>query len=391
MKFKSTGLPTDVKVFDAYRMWRTQCAQGKVPYDNGFDLGVAQILSHTEVQRDTLCLALLHRMPSSMDNDIGQKFGAHMKRAVRSMRRLEKNGYRDIHRAPEHLRVLTMASAYLFLYQYEYDALSTEKRLQETGSTHIVPNLDVKLYDTLVSRVVGTTSVPRLEQSLKKKLEETIPLYDRMLDTVRKLKGTEGRFEDSGLLNRPSVRVLYDELSLNDSVLPESFNAAVAAGRILSTVPKRKSAAEVAAALADIACGPFGENYPPPEKMGTRSSRVLGDRSLHTVTEPGDMKSSPAFARIVLADAIVRLDTQTRQSRKELKDKTFPLGYAFNNAAMLEREMYGVIKKGAEAAECPELEKLFARKLRNFSRLLNPYRPEVPRLPQQAGAQKMAP
>jgi hypothetical protein len=293
MDYRSSGLPqNDMAVFKAYSAYAKNAKDltQETGLSEDFGIRIAQAINAaTGGDSNLLTLALLSTMPPATWGVIERSFGKDIVGQMEESVKHSRTGYAYIDQASEPVKLLALASAIALFGELKQKNDKAAQQFENLlgglgGGMDGMPDMgaldaalpgmiqgmlpDTNVYGQLARNLAGKISYPQLAQELTDKLEEFKLAQAEQQERLSQMgiiiagpgMGTMGApvevrypsFEETGLLDDPKVRAAYDVITTNPRVQPDSFEGAIAAGKLLSTLPVSKNPLAVAGALLDI-------------------------------------------------------------------------------------------------------------------------------------------
>jgi hypothetical protein len=280
--YRSTGLPQDATVYKAYMTYVKNAKDftAETGLSEDFGIRIAQVINSTAgADPQLLSLALLSTTPPATWGLLEKSFSKDLVSQMDESALHTRTGYAYIDQASEPVKLLAMASAIAIFDEMKAKSdklgnLSIDPMAGPEQLEAILPSIlggvmpDTSLYGQLGRSLSSKTSSPALEQLFEEKLEEFKIAQEEQREKLAELgivimgpgmsplgaAPAEVRypsFEETGLLDDTKVRAAYETITGNPRMLPEDFEGALAAGKILSDIAS-KNPTTVAAALLDI-------------------------------------------------------------------------------------------------------------------------------------------
>lgn len=285
MDFRAAGLPQNdmsvLKAFAAYTKNAKDLAK-ETGMSEDFGIKIAQALNTAGADSKMLVLALLSTTPPAAWGVFERTYGKDVVDQMEESMKHTRTGFAYIDQASDPVKLLTMASAIALFDELKQKNEKMDQQMSalESGITDmsqlesILPGMiqgmlpDTSVYGQLARSLSDKTSSPQLEQMFADKLEEFKQAQTEQQEKLAQFgimiggpgMGPMGApaevrypaFEETELLDDPKVRAAYDTLTSNPRVLPEDFEGALGAAKLLSTLPASKNPTAIAAALVDI-------------------------------------------------------------------------------------------------------------------------------------------
>ncbi len=429
MDYRAAGLPqNDINVLKAYTTYAKNAKDmaKETGMSEDFGIHIAQTLNNAGADPQMLVLALLSTTPPAAWGLFERSYGKDIVRDMEESVRHSRTGYAYIDQASDPVKLLAMANAIAVFDEIRQKGERMDQMLSslQNGITDprqlesLVPMIqgmlpDTGVYGRLATSLDGKTSLPQLEQLFADKVEEFKISQQEQQEKLAQIgimvagpgMGAMGApadvrypsFDETGLLDEPKVRAAYEVLTNNPRVLPEDFEGALAAGKLLSDLPASKNALAVAGALLDVGIRDLNtDDFNFLEKK--LDWDVLDLVRNHTVHNPGPLpvlKSAPVeFRQIMVADLTMKLD-HVRESVTEMLDqlKNPPLGLPPGMdmppevGRMMERQavlqLQGVSAAAQSAVrplfgtlDAPELETAFNQKVQALQEFIAEHAPK---------------
>jgi hypothetical protein len=236
---------------------------------------------------------------------------------------------------------------------------------------------------------------PALEDLYIKKLENFRAASRRALLQLEDFGVTDApgaaafpAFETTGLLDAPEIREAYDFLIHDPRTIPNDFEAALRAGRILSGLPS-KNPVTVAAALLDV-----GMRSLAPEDMEFFENRfdpavldILSRGSVYRPMTPESLRQAPeAFRQLTLAyfAACAEISKESCEDFLQLirsNPQTMRPENAIGPLTRIAQEVAAArtLAPMTGASGSPELEKVFQEKMTELDQFIASHLPPKPR------------
>lgn len=294
MDYRSSGLPqNDMAVFKAYSTYAKNAKDltQETGLSEDFGIKIAQAINTaTNGDSNLVTLALMSTMPPATWGVVERSFGKDIVGQMEESIKHSRTGYAYIDQASEPVKLLALASAIALFDELKEKNDKAAQQLEnllggmggmgpdgmpdmgalESALPGMIQGMlpDTNVYGQLAHNLADKISYPQLAQELTDKLDEFKFAQAEQQEKLAQMgiiiggpgMGPMGApsevrypsFEETGLLDDPKVRAAYDVITSNPRTLPESFEGAIAAGKLLTTLPVSKNPLAVAGALLDI-------------------------------------------------------------------------------------------------------------------------------------------
>ena len=344
MDFRAAGLPqNDMSVLKAFTTYTKNAKD--LARDTGmsedFGIRIAQTLNNAGADSKTLVLALLSTTPPAAWGVFEKTYGKDIVDQMEESEKHRRTGFAYIDQASDPVKLLAMASAIAVFDELKQKNDKMEQQLSglESGMMDmnalesILPGMiqgmlpDTNVYSQLARTLADKTSNPQLEQLFAEKIEEFKQSQQEQQEKLAQFgiivagpgmgpmgAPTELRypsFDETGLLDDAKVRAAYDVLTSNPRVMPENFEGALGAAKLLSELPASKNPTAIATALVNIGIRDLGS-----DDLGFLEKKldwdVLEMLKNHNMRDPATAKSLPEapveVRQIVVANLTCQLD-----------------------------------------------------------------------------------
>lgn len=432
MDYRETGLPMDQTVYKAFMMFTKNAKDAAKGMANipgmddpaNFPVRVAQVL-HQSGANDPklLSLALLNVLPPQTYSAIEKSFGQEMTGLMEEAGKHNKTGFAYITEASDNVKLLTLASAIATFDEFGQVSQIAEQQLDKLasgeeppGGSLMLPMMpDSMVYERLSAALMDKTSSPALESLFQQKLSDFRWANQQLQDKISGMgiadqlppgmgmgPGQGGMpdmsdlrypsFEETTLLDDPKVRAAYEVLTTHTRVAPETFEAALEVGKILSNDVASKNPTAIAAGLLTI--GIRGLNASDFEfldkKLDWDVTELLKNNTPSKVRSPAQLMRAPEeFKQIMMANMIsslghlkdgVGMMKDMIDMREEIPAEVRPMIIAENLDNMLfMTEMMEDTARIIGDAGAPELGKAFREKLTEARQIISDNMPKIPR------------
>ncbi len=417
MEFKQSGLPLEPLVYKAFMLYNQNIKTMEGRYQDDYPVRVAKLL-HDTVGNDPALLstALLAVMPPATYGIIEQRFGKEIVELLNEATKQMKSSHAHLMHASNPVKLLCMASAVTSFDDFRKLSAKMDRQMAQAQEKGFVdepliivrmPNTDI--YDQIVTAVNGKTTCPKLEEVFADKLADFKIFNDEHNEKLKALgigedsfpgampgleKFRYPAFEETGLLDDPTVREAYDVLIQNPRVVPEHFEGALDVARLLSNSVAYPNPAAISAALLDI--GIAGLTTHELAEMKDRVDPVVIESlTSATVYDPSMtpsriMKAPLEFRQVVLANAVslveIMLDSareliDVAEMHKEQLPSNFllqnlmPIGHVYMDLKMRVMPIFG-------STDLPELEGRLETGMRDLYDFLDEHMPRPKEAPQ---------
>ncbi|MBI1214775.1 MAG: hypothetical protein GC185_03025 [Alphaproteobacteria bacterium] len=428
MKFNETGLPSDPAILNAFSTYLKN-AEAEVPPGappealNEMPLRSAQVLHQTGADTATITLALLSGMPPETWGLVKKRFGDDVGANVEEAYRHQNTGFAYAEEASPAVQQLMLAGSIVSFQEFGKlaDTAITAMEGMKMGVPPeeglALPMLPVALsFEQMAQKADGKTGNPALETLFAQEMDEynrknmTLSMHAQSLGLpVPPPSGMPGAapaalrypaFEDTGLLDDPKVRAVYDLVINHSLVKPEHFEAAIEVGKLLTEKTPEKNPVTIAAGLLDVALPAMNPEHFPfiDKKVDADVLDMIKDHTVYNIQSPAYLMQTPVeFRQIALANAIAVLNDAHKGAKEMMADiarQPVPVPPQIVAANMRQLAMIvlvseRVIGPAAASTQSPELEKEFRDKLKAFKTFLQDNAPKPSRKPQKGfGFQK---
>ncbi|TAL30303.1 MAG: hypothetical protein EPN97_12840 [Alphaproteobacteria bacterium] len=344
MDYRQSGLPqNDMAVFKAYSTYAKNAKS--LPEETGlsedFGIKIAQAINTaTNGDSNLVTLALLSTTPPAAWGVVERSFGKEIVGQMEESVKHSRTGYAYIEQASEPVKLLALASAIALFDELKAKNDKAAAQLENLAGgmndmnalESILPGMiqgmlpDTSVYGQLARSLADKTTCPQLEQLFSEKLEEFKFAQAEQQEKLAQFgiiiggpgMGPMGApsevrypsFEETGLLDDPKVRAVYDVITSNPRVQPDSFEGAVAAGKLLTDLPASKNPLAVAGALLDVGIRDLNSDDFEflDKKLDWDVIDLVKNYSTHNPLMQGKLASAPVEARqIVVANLTAQL------------------------------------------------------------------------------------
>jgi len=396
MDFRDSGLPQDPTLFKAFTTYMQNMKEAPEELrTHSLPLRTAQLLGTTANDNKAATVALLQVMPPDTWSVVEKRFGKDAAAALREFHRHNNTGYAYLKEASPVVKQLTLAGAILNFDDFQKVSERLEQqidRLLMTGEGNLsIPMApSATFFDKMGNAVLDNSGAPKLEElfldklysyrtaqtALAEKLESLGMQVPGMTPDYAPAEVRYPAFEETGLYDSPKVRTAYDTLVNHTRALPESFEAALSVGRLLSTVSPSVNPTAVAAGLLGV--GIPGLTRDDLEFMKDRFDwdvlEVLNTASVYQAQSPTQILKAPVeFRQIAVANAIATLTDAQKGGEHVLQmaDENPQLGKGFVHQNFIALKRLGImtqhiIRPVLGKTDLPELDALFENKLKAF-------------------------
>jgi hypothetical protein len=351
-------------------------------------------------------LALLGLMPQETWGIVKKRFGADLAENLAESRLHVATGYAYLADASPAVKQLTMAGAITAFERVEKAAGEMDghiRTIKMSGQAPMgfgaPPILLPDTYAKIGRACKGTSGAPGLEALYAEKFDAMKQAQTAMIEQMAEVgifiqglpPGTapaEARypvFEDTGLMDTPKVRTAYDLLARHTRVSPEDFEGALYVGQLLSTVSATKNPTAIAAALIDVGIremSPYDSAFLQ-KKLDWDVMEVLNTATVYKISHPQQVLGAPVeFRQIAVANAVAAMDDALKGGADFMdafaRNPEYPKGLLLRNMAQLKRLSTMSQQFFAPAlgrTEMPELDRLFADKLKELNRFIDQHLP----------------
>ncbi|MEZ0223891.1 MAG: hypothetical protein ACAH83_05005 [Alphaproteobacteria bacterium] len=372
MDYRSSGLPqNDTAVFKAYSTYAKNAKDltQETGLSEDFGIKIAQAINTaTGGDSNLVTLALMSTMPPATWGVVERSFGKDVVNQMEESLKHSRTGYAYIDQASEPVKALALASAIALFDELKEKNDKASQQFENLlgglngglgggmgGDMDGMPDMDAlnsvlpgmiqgmlpdtNVYGQLARNLSDKTSYPQLAQMLTDKLEEFKFAQAEQQEKLAQMgiiiagpgMGIMGApvevrypsFDETGLLDDPKVRAAYDAVINNPRTQPDSFEGALAAGKLLSTLPVSKNPLTVAAAVLDISIRDL--NQDDFEFLGKKLDwdviELVQKYGTHSPLMQGQLEKAPVEAKqIVVANLTVQM-THVREGVQEMLDR----------------------------------------------------------------------
>jgi hypothetical protein len=332
--YRDTGLPQDPTVFRAFKTYEKNAkdAADETGLSEEYAVKVAQAINQTVgADPKLLSAALLTVVPRQSWDIIEKNFGKDTTALLEEAELHNRTGYAYVDQASDNVKAIALASAIASFDEFRQISAGIESTVQQvmTGQKPMeelekkmmmVPSVEV--FAHLGRSLADKTASPQLEALFNEKFGEFRDAREehsqKLMDMGVMFTGpgapTLGTapaeirypsFEETGLLDDAKVRAVYEVITNHPRVLPEDFEGAVAAAKLLTDLPASKNPTAVAGALLDIGLRTLNR-----DDLAFLKPKVDWDvldlLSVHSVRDPmnqlGLQRTPEEFKQIVIAN-----------------------------------------------------------------------------------------
>lgn len=282
MRFQETGLPNNTAIKNAYAIFERQLSTAEDPRYKHFltaSLDTARVLGEYAPEAILpIVTILVSGSPPDARPMLAKRLGqADMLKLMEEMLHHHQTNLSYIGDGTDDAKLITLASRIYGLrhflklvHEQETKRLSTmfNQNMQDDLANMPPEPIGIPYLSNLeehkrVSDLLkGKTSSPALEEAYAQIVAQSEEVNEQQKKTLEEMNVqtdpsmTRGfsfpRFDDSALLDHPTVRAAYDILTHDPRVDPASFAIAIEAAEALSMASQRKNPAVIAAALLGI-------------------------------------------------------------------------------------------------------------------------------------------
>jgi hypothetical protein len=363
MDYRATGLPqNDMTVLKAFSTYAKNAKS--LPEETGmsedYGIKIAQIINNTAgADTSLLTLALLSTTPPAAWGLFEKSFGRDVVDQMEESMKHSRTGFAYIDQASEPVKILAMASAIAIFDELKQKNDKLDQQLtglpgmdpMQGGMPDIealqslLPGMiqgmlpDTSVYGQLARSLADKTTCPQLEALFVERLEEFKQSQQEQQEKLAQFgiivagpgMGPMGApsevrypsFDETGLLDDAKVRAAYDVLTSNPRVVPEDFEGALAAGKLLSELPVSKNPLTVAAALVDIGIRDLNQDDFSflDKKLDWDVLDLVKAYSVRSPETPHLLATAPVeFRQIVVADLTAKMG-HVREGVQDMLDK----------------------------------------------------------------------
>lgn len=406
-EFRDSGLPNNPTMFKAFTTYRQNLdALPEHIRNSDAPLKVAQVISQHTDKNEPVMLALLGLMPQETWGVVKKRFGADLAEHLAESRLHVATAYAYLADASPAVKQLTMAGAITAFERVEKAAEEMDghiRTIKMSGQAPMgfgpPPILMPDTYAKIGRACEGTSGAPGLEALYAEKFNSMKQAQTAMIEQMAEveifIKGlppgvapAELRypaFDETGLMDTPKIRAAYELLTQHTRVRPEDFEGAIFVGQLLSNVSSTQNPTAIAAALIDVGIrelGPYDSAFLQ-KKLDWDVMEVLNTATVYKISHPQQVLGAPVeFRQIAVANAVAVMDDALKGGAYFMnviaEHPEYPKSLIMENMAQLKRLSIMSQQLFAPAlgrTEMPELDRLFADKLKELNRFIDRHLP----------------
>lgn len=263
IEFKDTGLPNDPAVFKAYRLYQKNAEsyeeESGLPQD--FPLKVARAVRAASGDANTAALALLMSIPAPAYAAVEKQFDAETVTQLDTAWSHVRTGFAYIEDASPAIKAIAAASAVVAFDNFIEAADAVAQKLLNVPAKAdlkaAAPQLvlpEPRVYEMLSGRLDGDAAAAYEQkraayQAAYENYRQELDFVGIVVPKKDAAKPANPAFEDTGLMEDPTVKAAYELLTRHAGANERTVNDAVLFGKLLGTFAPEENPSVIAAGI----------------------------------------------------------------------------------------------------------------------------------------------